>query len=639
MPEQEASERQGRGVQGAATSGRTVGCPSSGPSADGAGPRPWGGGGDGGRRRRGRAHRAPVPRRVTRLLWHPPLVLALHPARGRATWPVRGRPTARSCAARPRCCSTPGARAGRRPRRTDRSRPAGRGRRRPRPIVSTVDLDAAVALVDLDAAVARVDIDGRRVDLARRRPRRSGRAGRHGGDRRPDQPRRLTARLDVLAVVARADFDAVDRPDRPGHGGGQARRGRGGGPRGLRRRHRPDRPGRGGGQARRGCGDGAGRLRCIIDRINLDTMAASSTWMPWWRAPTSTPSSRGSTSSGSSGRYWTSSTCPAIIRDSSGSMASETVRGVRMTSINADDALSRVVDRALFRRRHHNASDPPRSDRLGDLHGPSGGVALPGPTPRCLVTRSSRTHRCPWSSGVIHRRSLPRACHVDGSSSTRSASVWPQREIPGEPDHHAVHRDRVRCLGWWLFRPQLRRPRHGTARRGSSRSTAGRSGLCCKAAFYMFFPIGLFWCIVSPERRSVQDVAAVDPGGLRLGRPDLASEHRGGGAGPWRPAPRAGHRRPRRGPRAAPTAAAGAEEGPAEPRPRRALTSRMSRDTAADSMLARRDELAIAKSPTLYRAGPRALTRPPVACHPAAGTDPDRRPSRPATRVSRPAAH
>jgi len=43
---------------------------------------------------------------------------------------------------------------------------------------------------------------------------------------------------------------------------------------------------------------------------------------------------------------------PAIIRDSTGSMASETVRGARMTSITADDAISRAVDRALFRRRH-----------------------------------------------------------------------------------------------------------------------------------------------------------------------------------------------------------------------------------------------------------------------------------------------
>jgi hypothetical protein len=51
---------------------------------------------------------------------------------------------------------------------------------------------------------------------------------------------------------------------------------------------------------------------------------------------------------------------PAIIRDSTGSMASETVRGVRMTGITADDALSRVVDRALFRRRHQNGSGAPQ---------------------------------------------------------------------------------------------------------------------------------------------------------------------------------------------------------------------------------------------------------------------------------------
>jgi hypothetical protein len=46
---------------------------------------------------------------------------------------------------------------------------------------------------------------------------------------------------------------------------------------------------------------------------------------------------------------------PAIIRDSTGSMASETVRGARMTSITADDAISRAVDRALFRRRRARA--------------------------------------------------------------------------------------------------------------------------------------------------------------------------------------------------------------------------------------------------------------------------------------------
>jgi len=49
---------------------------------------------------------------------------------------------------------------------------------------------------------------------------------------------------------------------------------------------------------------------------------------------------------------------PAIIRDSTGSMASETVRGARMTSITADDAISRAVDRALFRRRKARAVLP-----------------------------------------------------------------------------------------------------------------------------------------------------------------------------------------------------------------------------------------------------------------------------------------
>jgi hypothetical protein len=50
---------------------------------------------------------------------------------------------------------------------------------------------------------------------------------------------------------------------------------------------------------------------------------------------------------------------PAIIRDSTGSMASETVRGVRMTGITADDALSRAVDRALFRRRQRQTPQEP----------------------------------------------------------------------------------------------------------------------------------------------------------------------------------------------------------------------------------------------------------------------------------------
>ena len=52
---------------------------------------------------------------------------------------------------------------------------------------------------------------------------------------------------------------------------------------------------------------------------------------------------------------------PSIIRDSTGSMASETVRSARMTGISADEALSRSLENHLFRRRRKRATpaDPP----------------------------------------------------------------------------------------------------------------------------------------------------------------------------------------------------------------------------------------------------------------------------------------
>ena len=42
---------------------------------------------------------------------------------------------------------------------------------------------------------------------------------------------------------------------------------------------------------------------------------------------------------------------PAIIRESSGSLAGEAVRGARMTGINVDEAIGQAVQRRLFRRR------------------------------------------------------------------------------------------------------------------------------------------------------------------------------------------------------------------------------------------------------------------------------------------------
>ena len=41
---------------------------------------------------------------------------------------------------------------------------------------------------------------------------------------------------------------------------------------------------------------------------------------------------------------------PEIIRESTGSMASDTVRGARMQGITADEAVARAMDRLLLRR-------------------------------------------------------------------------------------------------------------------------------------------------------------------------------------------------------------------------------------------------------------------------------------------------
>ena len=50
---------------------------------------------------------------------------------------------------------------------------------------------------------------------------------------------------------------------------------------------------------------------------------------------------------------------PEIIRESTGSMASETVRGVRMQGITADEAVGRAVDRfRLVRSRQRHGALP-----------------------------------------------------------------------------------------------------------------------------------------------------------------------------------------------------------------------------------------------------------------------------------------
>jgi hypothetical protein len=48
---------------------------------------------------------------------------------------------------------------------------------------------------------------------------------------------------------------------------------------------------------------------------------------------------------------------PEIIRESTGSMASDTVRGVRMQSISGDEALGRIIDRLRVRRSRRGNAD------------------------------------------------------------------------------------------------------------------------------------------------------------------------------------------------------------------------------------------------------------------------------------------
>lgn len=176
-------------------------------------------------------------------------------------------------------------------------------------LVGTVDLDAAVARVDLDAAVARVDLDKAvarvaidaildRVDL--------------------DE---IASRLDVDAVVARADLDAaVARVD----------------------------------------------IDAVLDRVDLNEVATRlDVDAVVARADLDAAVERVDIEKviarvdvvGLVEEVLDEIDLPGIIRESSGSMASETVRGVRMTGISADDAISRAVDRALFRRRNRPSPD------------------------------------------------------------------------------------------------------------------------------------------------------------------------------------------------------------------------------------------------------------------------------------------
>ena len=61
-------------------------------------------------------------------------------------------------------------------------------------------------------------------------------------------------------------------------------------------------------------------------------------------------------------------------------------------------------------------------------------------------------------------------------------------------------------LCWWLFGRSYGGHVMGLRVLGRRGRRLGPLRSLMRAAFCVFFPIGLFWCVISPERRSVQDV-------------------------------------------------------------------------------------------------------------------------------------
>ena len=92
---------------------------------------------------------------------------------------------------------------------------------------------------------------------------------------------------------------------------------------------------------------------------------------------------------------------PEIIRESTGSMASEVVRDARMQSIDADVAIARIVDRVIRRRRARRTETPGEPE--------SRARAEPSRTNRRSSERSRRYPR----SRSRPRRAAAMSAHVD----------------------------------------------------------------------------------------------------------------------------------------------------------------------------------------------------------------------------------
>ena len=222
-------------------------------------------------------------------------------------------------------------------------------------VIKRVDLDGVVATVDLDAAVARVDLD------------------------------QIVSRIDIDAIVAGVDLDAVDRP-------GRRRLDRQAGRSGRERSAQVDldrRASRRVDWSRSSPGSTSTplvakvNLEAVVDRLDIAAVVAKVDPDPIVARVNFDAAMAQIDLIGIAQKIVDGIDLPGIIRDSTGSLASEAVHGVRVQGQHADDAVGQLVGR-VFRRRAALDGLAPLSDA-----GRDSAVTAPGAEhrPAGIVTR------------------------------------------------------------------------------------------------------------------------------------------------------------------------------------------------------------------------------------------------------------
>ncbi len=210
---------------------------------------------------------------------------------------------------------------------------------------------------------------------------------------------------------------------------------------------------------------------------------------------------------------------PAIIRESTGSMASETVRGARMTGISVDDAISRGLERHLFRRRRPPAPARPGERRERARSCPSSRWRR-GPTresPRASPPGSPRTRSTPWWSGrdAQRVRRFRRDPVLRQPAHLRGARLLPVLSVLGFLAVSVVYLTGA----WWIngqtFGDRVMGVRVVTGRGARLRLVRAFA----RAVFCAFFPIGPDVVRDQPETPVRAGPGAADARRLRLAAP------------------------------------------------------------------------------------------------------------------------